>query len=423
MSKKTIISEFFTTVSFPMFLRTLGLLTYKLPVIKYGKNNKKLEAKLALYIGNQFSEIYSLYNGRSAIFQALKIIGVKKNDEIIVSGYTCVSVSNAVIQSGAKIIYSDINKKNLGFDLNELQKNITSNTKVIIVQHTFGKPSNIRKIIKIAKDRNILVIEDCAHSLGSKINGRKLGSFGDFSIFSTGRDKVISGITGGFLLINNKNYFQASKKMMGKLKMPSLFLIIRNLQYNIVAYKAYKMYDFFKLGKIIIFISRKLNIITEILSAKEKECNFKDFYYKLPNSLAFLAYIELKQLKFVINHRRSIAEYYEEKLDNKYFNIIFKKGKNEKNNYFRYPILAKSEHEAKYIYEYMRLNNILLGISWTQTNIVPKGTNLKNAKYKVGSCPVAEDISKRILILPNHHFVSPNDAKKIVQLLNNFKKS
>jgi len=113
MFKKTIISDFFTTVNFSIFVRTLSLLTYKLPVLKYWNSIKKIENKLLSYIWNLDSKIYSFYNWRSAIFHALKIIWVKKNNEVIVSWYTCVSVSNAVIQSWAKIIYSDINTKNL----------------------------------------------------------------------------------------------------------------------------------------------------------------------------------------------------------------------------------------------------------------------------------------------------------------------
>lgn len=422
MFKKTIISEFFTTVNFSIFVRTLSLLTYKLPVLKYWRSIKKIENKLLSYIWNLDSKIYSFYNWRSAIFHTLKIIWVKKNDEVIVSWYTCVSVANAVIQSWAKIIYSDINPKNLWFNEEELKNKINSNTKVIIVQHTFWKPSNIKKIIEIAKDNNILVIEDCAHSLWSDLNWKKIWSFWDFSIFSTGRDKVISWVTWGFLIINNIKYFSEWEKISGKLKMPWFFLVIRNLQYNLLWYKAYKLYDFLKLWRAIIFISRKLNLITEILSVAEKECNFKEFNHKLPNSLAYLALKELEQLEQVSTHRRSIAEYYGEVLNNKYLKVVFEVWKKETNNYFRYPILAKSEEIAIELYNYMKKNNVLLWNSWSKNNIAPFWTNNKKAQYIIWSCPISEDISKRILILPNHALVTPNDAKKIIVLLNNFKK-
>jgi dTDP-4-amino-4,6-dideoxygalactose transaminase len=204
--------------------------------------------------------------------------------------------------------------------------------------------------------------------------------------------------------------------------MPWFFLIIRNLQYNILWYKAYKLYDFLKIWRLIIFLSRKINLITEILSKKEKECNFKEFNYKLPNSLAYLALKELEKLESISTHRRSIAEYYGKILNNKYLEVIFEKWKNEKNNYFRYPILAKSEEIAIELYNYMKKNNILLWNSWSKNNIAPFWTNNKKAQYIIWLCPIAENISKRILILPNHTLVTPKDAKKIIILLNNFKK-
>ncbi len=422
MFKKTLMSEFFTTINLNIFLRTLSFLTYKLPFIRYGKYVENLENGFLWYIWNFDSRIISFYNWRSAIYHSLKMIWVTKNDEVIVSWYTCVSVSNAVIQSWAKIIYSDIEKNNLWYDLKKLKQNITKNTKVIIVQYTFWKPNNIEKIIELAKDHKILIIEDCAHSLWSKIKWKKLWSFWDFSIFSIGRDKVISWITGWFLIINNQKYFNKIDSIKEKLNMPPIWLTFRNLFYNIVAYKSYKLYDFFSLWKMIIFLSRKFNIITEILTEKEKKCNFKEFNYKLLNSSAFLAFKELQKIKLTNIYKISIANYYNNMIDNKYIKILFKEEKQNKNNYFRYPILLESEEIKKELYHYMKKNNILLWKSWSGINIVPEWVNLTNTNYILWKCLVAENISKRILILPNHSLITFKDIKKIVQLLNNFKK-
>jgi dTDP-4-amino-4,6-dideoxygalactose transaminase len=422
MFKKTIITEFFTTINISIFLRSIWLLTYRLPLLRYWNDIKYVEKQFLSYTWNPDSKIISFYNWRSAIYYALKMIWIKKTDEVIVSWYTCVTVSNAVIQSWAKIIYSDIEKKNLWLDVIKLQKNITNNTKVIIVQHTFWKPSNIKDIIKLAKFNNILVIEDCAHSLWSRIDWIKMWCFWDFAIYSTGRDKVISSVTWGFLMINNKKYFSEIKKIKATLNMPSIWLTIRNLFYNLLAYKAYKMYDFFKIWRIIIFLSRKLHFITEILTLEEKNCNFKDFNLKLPNSLAYLASKDLEKVKLISNHRRWLWSYYDDLIINKYIKPLFKNVKWEKNNYFRYPILLKTERLKIELYNYMKKNNVLLWNTWSWINIVPVWTNLNKAKYIIWSCPISEDISKRILLLPNHSLISIDDADIVVKLLNNFKK-
>ncbi|PID87537.1 hypothetical protein CSB07_01040 [Candidatus Gracilibacteria bacterium] len=418
MFKKIILSEFLTTVNFSIFIKTIYLLTFRLPFFKYGKEVCLLEKSLLNYIGVKKSKIISFYNGRSAICHCLKLIKIKEDDEVIVSGYTCVSVSNAVIQSGAKIVYIDINKNNLGIDIKKLESNINKKTKVIIIQHTFGKPSSVNEIIKIAKKNNVLVIEDCAHSLGSEYKGKKLGSFGDFSIFSTGRDKVISSVTGGFLIINNKKYSESAKEIKKKLIMPSNLLISRNLFYNIFGYISYKTYGFLSIGKVVMYISRKFNIITEILTKEEKNLNYKKFNYLLPNSLAYLALGELKKIDIYNKHRNKISFYYDNKI-NKSNKVYFLK-KDEYNNNYRYPFICKNEKEKKSLLKYMKKNNILLGKSWSGINIVPYGTSLDRTKYKLGTCKIAENISKNITFLPNHNSIKIKDAKKIINLINKF---
>lgn len=423
MFKKTLIAEFFTTISFKQSIQSLSFLTFKLPFLRYWKYNKIFEKKILEKIWNKESKNISFYNWRSAIYHALKIIWVSNFDEVIVSWYTCISVSNAVIQSWAKIIYSDIEKDTLWLNLDELEKNITSKTKVIIVQHTFWKPSKIKKIQELATKNNIIIIEDCAHSLWSNIEWKQLWNFWDFSIFSTWRDKVISSVTWWLLIINNKKYFHKINEVNEILKLPSRTLTIRNLMYNSIAYKSYKNYDFLKLWRLNIYIARKLKIITEILTKDEKECNYKNFNYNLPNSLAYLALQQIEKLEKLQKNRLLISEYYNKNINNNSsIEILFKTNNDEINNYFRYPILLKSEKIKNILYNYMRNNDVILGNTWSWINIVPMWSNLTNAKYILWSCPIAENISKRILTLPNHKIISIKDVERIVKLVNNFKK-
>lgn len=420
MFKKTLTTDFLSTINFKLALKSFSLLTIKLPTLRYWNYIDILENEILSYLWLTQSKIISFYNWRSALFNALKIIWIEKNDEVIVNWYTCVSVSNAVIQSWAKIIYSDINKENLWFDLKDLEKKISSKTKIIIVQHTFWKPSYIEEIIKIAQKNKIILIEDCAHSLWTKIISKKLWSYWDFSIFSTWRDKVISSVTWWFLVINDEKYFYKAEEIEKLLKMPSRTLTIRNLMYNIVAYKTYFFYDFIWLWKFIIYISKKIWLITNIINEEEKNCWYNKFNYKLPNSLAELAVQELQKIKTYNNHRRLIADYYNDTIKNHEIKIVFEKIKWEKNNYFRYPILLESEEKAKKLYKYMRKHKIILWNSWSWLNIVPKWIDLWKCNYK-WDCKNAEEISNRILTLPNHNFISIDNAIKVVKLLNNFK--
>jgi len=431
MFKKTIIAEFFTTVSFSQAMQSLYLMTFWSYKLRYWKDKELFEKEFLNYLWKKDKKIISFYNWRSAIFHALKLIWVEKNDEVIVSAYNCVSVSNAVIQSGAKIIYSDIEKETLSFDFDILKRNITEKTKVIILQHTFWKQArDYEKIIKFCKERKILVIEDCAHSLGyhpQPLLSKEGRIVWDFQIFSTGRDKVISSVTWWFLIINNKKYFKTPlliKEGLGVvLKMPSIKLVFQNLMYNIIWYKAYFWYDFLKLWRVTIFLARKLKLITEILTPSEKACNFDNFYLDFPNSLACLARKELKKLDEYTDIRKRNIKYYFENIDKKL--ILSTEGFSPLNwdyNWFRFPILLESEQQKNKLIKFWRQNNIIFWTTWSWTNIAPIWTNLEKAWYKVWSCPVAEDISKRILTLANHKMIKQKDLKRVVYVLKKFNK-
>ena len=430
MLKKTITSDFFTTVSFRQALQSAYLMTFWCSKLRYWKDVELFKKELLDYVtGGRVrmhshptdeqtnKKILSFYNARSALFHALSCLGLKSDDEVVVSWYTCVSVSNAVLQTGAKIVYSDIESETLGFDYEKLVEQITQNTKVILLQHTFGMQSrDYEKIIKLAKEKNIVTIEDCAHSLG---NGQDIKW--DFAIFSTGRDKVISSVTGGFLLVNNEKYVgcECIRTLQADLHMPSRLLSFQNLMYNIVGYKAYKLYDILAIGKITIMLSRKLHLITEILTPTEKNCESKDFYLALPNSLAYLARKELQHIDEYIATRKKNAEQLWESVNNT-VGCECIRTLQVTNNHFRIPILSSSEQESQKLYNHCRQHKILLWKSWSGSLIAPIGTSLEKAWYLEWSCTIAEEMSKKILFLPNHIDMSEKDLERVVEVINNF---
>lgn len=421
MLKKTLTWDYFTTLSLSLFLNSIASLTFKLPILRKWYNIDIIESEFLSYLWVNNSKIISFYNGRSALYHAFNILNLTKKDEVIISSYTCVSVINSILISWAKIKYVDINKSDFSFDLIDLEKNINKNTKVILLQHTFWKPAQVKKIKEIAVKNNIVLIEDCAHSLWSKVWKDKLWVFWDISIFSTWRDKVISSVNGWFLLINNPIFFKKIKKVKTLLDFPSVVTVIKNHLYNIIWFVSQKTYDFFNIWKIIMFLSRKLKLLPEIITKDEKNCNFFDFNYCLPNSLAFLQQNELIKIKKYRNHRRSLAEYYDETIKNDKVSIPFKKIKSEKNNYFRYPILLKDWFEREKFYKYMKKNNINLWTSWSWSNIVPLWIKEDQTWYIKWTCKNAEDIWSRVLTLPNHFSVNENDISRIVKLINKYK--
>ncbi len=401
-------AQFFTTINGQIFLDTLKLLTIKLPYLRFGWEVDKLKQNFKKYLNAENSKLFVFYNGRSALFWALKWLPKDDKNEIIVSAYTCVSVINAIKQAGFKPVYADIDKT-LNTPLDSIKKVYSPATKAIIVQHTFGNPAEIDEIVRFAHNHNLLVIEDCAHALGASIWPKKVWTFWDMAIFSSWRDKVFSSVTGWYLLINNENIHISPKLFPVSRK-----LALQNLAYNLIAYLAWKTYDI-KLWKLLMYVANKFHLIPPILTPNEKACNFTNFYYQLPNSLAYLANRQLALVDKMNSHRINLAKIYSDKLKDKF---EFPQTKSFYHNiYFWVPIFVKDANLWKKLVEKGKKQGIYFGIYWSGQNIVPQGTDLKSCDYHLWSCPNAEKLAKQILILPNHYQVSLKDAEKVVKFL------
>ena len=156
---------------------------------------------------------YSVFvnSGSSAnllIIQAAKeIYKWKNNEEVIVPAITWPTTVTPVIQSNLKPVFVDCNLDDFSFDYDDLKKKITKKTKAIFVAHIIGYPSNIAKINKIIKNKNIILLEDSCESQGAKIDKKKVGNFGIASSFSFYWGHHLSTIEGGMITTNNKKFY------------------------------------------------------------------------------------------------------------------------------------------------------------------------------------------------------------------------
>jgi perosamine synthetase len=140
---------------------------------------------------------YLYFRGRVGLFHILQLLNVKCGDEIIVQAFTCVAVVEAVLATGATPIWVDIVPNGVNLDPGNLSKKITTKTKAIVVQHTFGIPADLDAILAIAELHQIAVIEDCCHIHGSTHRNRPLGTFGAAAFWSYEWGKpVVAGLGG-----------------------------------------------------------------------------------------------------------------------------------------------------------------------------------------------------------------------------------
>ena len=145
----------------------------------------------------------SVCNGTQALFLAIYTLGIRPGDEVIVPDLTFGATANAVIQAGATPVFCDINRVTWCLDPASLKSKITPRTRAIVPVHLYGYPADMNLIMKIAEENDLLVIEDCAEALGSTIDGRHVGSFGDAAIFSFFANKTITTGEGGMVVFKN----------------------------------------------------------------------------------------------------------------------------------------------------------------------------------------------------------------------------
>ena len=171
----------------------------------------KFEKKFAKIINKKYATTVS--NGTAALEIALKALGIKKNDEVIIPNFTIISNALAVIKLNATPVLVDCNHFNWNMNIEQIKKKITKKTKVIIATHIYNYPLEMDKIIRICKKKNIKIIEDAAEVIGLKYNNKMCGSFGDISTFSFYANKHITTGEGGMILTNDFNIYEKCKSL------------------------------------------------------------------------------------------------------------------------------------------------------------------------------------------------------------------
>ncbi|NOQ68164.1 aminotransferase class I/II-fold pyridoxal phosphate-dependent enzyme [Patescibacteria group bacterium] len=388
------------------------LLPWNWTKLQKGKNSRRLERKFCEYMDSRWA--ISFDSGRSGLYAILKCLGIKDYDEVILQAFTTVALPNVIQWCGAKPVYIDIDERTYNIDPEKIEEKITDKTKAIIVQHTFGNPAEMNKIMEIAKNHNLFVIEDCAHSLGAEYKGKKTGTFGDVAFFSFGRDKVISSVSGGMIIAADNELGRKIKEFRDQMPYPKKSLIVRQLLHPIITLKALKLYYFLNIGKIIMYLSVKFGIITKAYSKEEKiNQRSENFPAKMPNALAAIALHQMKLVEKFNNHRIDIVNLYKEKLTgNK--NIILPKSTHEsKNIYLWYTMLVENKKE---LIKKARKKHIILG-DWFPQTVGPIEVDVEKAGYQKESCPIAEKVSSRCVNLPTHYRIDRKDVEKVVELV------
>ena len=262
---------------------------------------KEFENKFAKYNSRKFGVATS--NGTAALEISLKALNLKKGSEVIIPSFSIISTALCVIKLGLKPILVDSNLSTWNMDIEQVIKKINKKTKAIIITHIYGFPVDCNKIIKIAKKKNIKIIEDAAEMIGQKYFKKRCGCFGDLSTFSFYANKHITTGEGGMILTNNKKIFDKCKSL-------------RNLCFG----------------------------------SGSDRFNHDDigWNYRFTNVQAAIGYGQLKNINWIINRKREIGKRYYDKLkSNKHITIQPLSKKYAQNIYWVFGILLKKNSKFK----------------------------------------------------------------------------
>lgn len=182
-----------------------------------GNEGKSFETEFAAYCGAPYG--IALANGTVALDIALRVAGIGPGDEVIVTPRTYVASAGCVAMAGARPVFVDVEARSQNMDPGAVRAAVTPRTRAIIAVHLAGWPCDMDAIGEIAKERGLVVIEDCAQAHGAAIGGRRVGSFGDFAAFSFCQDKIMTTAgEGGLLTLRDAADFERawSQKDHGK---------------------------------------------------------------------------------------------------------------------------------------------------------------------------------------------------------------
>ena len=335
-----------------------------------GPQLELFEKKFSKFIGTKFG--LGVGNCTDAIFIALKTLNIGEGDEVITVSNTAVPTITAIVNSGARPKFIDVNENYL-MDVDKLESAINKNTKAIIPVHLYGQTCDMLKILKIKKKYGLKIIEDCAQSTGSMCNGKKSGNFGDIGCFSFYPTKILGAYgDAGFLTTNN-----------------------------------FKLYNKMRRIRLMGMESKKKskNIFNKKYYALEHGTNSR-----LDEIQASILNVKFNFIKQYINRRRQIAKMYSDSLSET--DLILPQEKF--GNYHVYYQYVVSHNKRNKIIEKLQKKGIYLNITYPYPvhKMKPYKKFFEKNDKKLRN---TENFANQIFSLPTYPSIKDSSVKKIIK--------
>jgi dTDP-4-amino-4,6-dideoxygalactose transaminase len=339
-----------------------------------GPRVEEFEKKFAEYIGVKYA--IAVNSCTAALHLAIKSIGIKTGDEVIVPSLSFVATANCVLFVGGKPVFAEIDPDTLNIDPEYIEKKINSKTKAIIPVHFAGMPAEMDLINKVANENNLFVIEDDAHAIGAKYRDKMTGNLGDIGCFSFYSNKNITTGEGGMLTTNDK-------KIAEVVKMTRTHGMSKSL-WERIDKKASWNYDIVELG----------------------------YNYRMNEMGAALGIEQLKKLEKMNKKRIRNAKMLTNLLKGVNEIIIPKVEKHVKHVFYIFPIrMTNTKISRDDFIEKLRINGIEAGVHYPLIHLFTLYRKLFG--HKTGDLPITETVSQQLVTLPMHQKLNKKEIKYV----------
>jgi len=348
------------------------------------------------------------YRGRVGLYALLKALGVGLEDQVAVQAFTCLAVPEGIMATGAQPLWVDIEPSGYNMDVQDLKRKITTQTKAIIVQHTYGIPADMDALRRVADEHNIPIIEDCAHTLLSEYRSQRVGTFGVGSFYSFEWGKpVVAGVGGSAMANQPELQRMLSHFYTSFVDPPKRVRFKLALQYY--GFRVLYRPAFYWPVRSLFHLLGESGLIESNYNPVEGE-KAPDFGWRMaPESRRRLAR-EISRVQDIAKHSAWVVEQYRDRIQGDW--VVHPKIHSHTKVFFaRYPLRT---HNKKRLLELARQKRVELA-NWYNTPIHPlQGTALQAVGYRIGACPNAERRSQEVVTLPVHLRVTQREIDKIV---------
>ncbi|MBR3825827.1 MAG: UDP-4-amino-4,6-dideoxy-N-acetyl-beta-L-altrosamine transaminase [Lachnospiraceae bacterium] len=351
--------------------------TLKSPALTCGPKIPELEKKLCEVTGSKYAVAVS--NGTAALHIAAMAAGIGPGDEVIVSPITFAASANCVLYCGGTPVFADINPKTYNIDPVSIREKITEKTKAVVAVDFTGQAVELDEIRKICEEYNLILIEDAAHSIGTKYNGKPVGSIADMTTFSFHPVKTVTSGEGGAVTTNDEELYR-------KLRLYPTHGITRNLDEMQNPSDAGWYYEQVDLG----------------------------YNYRMTDIQAALLLSQLEKLPAFSARRKEIVKRYDEVFGTMP-EIIVQQEIPESDTTRHLYILRLNRSlltcDRREFFDALRAENI-----GTQVHYIPVYWHSYYEKlgYKKDLCPEAEKLYSEILSIPLFYSMSDEDVEDVI---------